>query len=398
MATGTLGHLKLHGHLEFDVEVCLVFYKYVSTSILDVDLENIRKTLVSANSTTALRCTTWEVMLILHGLCYKASLLSLFEIAPQQFSVTTLATKVILDQATLLSVESSFFFLTEMEFWRIRWFVGDVGTDEDNRTHKGNWFIDKVGITIILDMALVECIVRATTIKTLFHKLANFAHSPMLELRLHGCNDIFVGLHADNNLAMLLECLTFYIGVFCFNTAVLMWVGQLTLKSTTQILCYLALLIGEGPEQYLVRSFGLDAIAQTLLVVNSKDVVVKKSILTLSSHKLLICALVLKEKIVAAAAKYYTVSDKVIVHVVIALNQLPDGAYRYWNAQEACSFPDEMLCASMKFTENLINEGLSIVVVHPEDTWLQWKDIWFNYPPTTVSRHEDMPSFKGGEG
>ncbi|KAK9947286.1 hypothetical protein M0R45_002917 [Rubus argutus] len=439
MTIGSLGQLNLHSQLEFKDEeaarnalegltgllrhdtqiyvgylldipeitvACknskfrLVVYIQVSTSILDEDLENVRNTLVSANSTTALRhATSWDAMLILHGPCYKMSLLSLFEIAPQQFYEATLAKKVILDKLLCSMWNLHLFAWQKWNSGVSSGLLSTLGQMQVVELISGTGFSDKVGVTIILDMALVACPVRATTINTRFHNLANFAHSPTLELRLHGCSDNFGGLHADNNLAMLPECLTFYIGAFCFNATVIMRVGQLTLKAPTHTLCDLALLFGEGPAQYLIQSFVLDTTAHMLLVVNPGEVVVKKGILTLSSCKLLICALVMKEKIVVADAKSNEMrvnSVKVIVDALITINMLTTGSCGYWDAKVAFGFHDGMSSEVVKSPENLINADPSNVAVHTEAPWLQLEKIWSNFPLSAIVRHEDMPFFKGG--
>lgn len=211
----------------------------------------------------------WEVMMILHGPHYQASPLFLLEITPQQFYKATLAKKMILDQATLLNMESAFFCLAEIESWRVKWFVEQFGSVAYSRTRNWNWFGNKIGVIIILDMTHVECPVSATAIKTLVHNLANFAHSPMLELRIHGCSDIFGELHAGNNFTILPKCLPFYSDAFCFNATVMLWEGDLTSKETTQTLCDLALLFVAHHEQFkdwVINLHGLVVIWSHVLI------------------------------------------------------------------------------------------------------------------------------------
>ncbi|KAK9919217.1 hypothetical protein M0R45_027827 [Rubus argutus] len=230
------------------------------------------------------------------------------------------------------------------------------------------------GVSSGLLSTLGQIAVRATTINTRFHNLANFAHSPTLELRLHGCSDNFGGLHADNNLAMLPECLTFYIGAFCFNATVIMRVGQLTLKAPTHTLCDLALLFGEDPAQYLIQSFVLDTTAHMLLVVNPGEIVVAD----------------------AKSNEMRVNSVKVIVDALITINMLTTGSCGYWDAKVAFGFHDGMSSEVVKSPENLINADPSNVAVHTEAPWLQLEKIWSNFPLSAIVRHEDMPFFKGG--
>ena len=92
------------------------------------------------------------------------------------------------------------------------------------------------------------------------------------------------------------------------------------------------------------------------------------------------------------------VQGKVTIHAVIPFLLLTNGSCGCWNAKKAKTkdFHDQMRGAGIQSTVNLPTEDLSNVAGQTNTTWMQLEDNWFNYPPTTISRHEDMPSFKGG--
>jgi hypothetical protein len=84
-----------------------------------------------------------------------------------------------------------------------------------------------------------------------FKLITNYAHVPnivgsMTLVMSMLAFIIITGLHVGNMLAILLDCLTFSIGVFYFTEAVMMEVRQLASQSTTPNLSALALLFSAG--------------------------------------------------------------------------------------------------------------------------------------------------------